>query len=205
MIHFKKAKQKASNKAIEAQLLTSETRIQELENDKSILSEKNGQLEQSIISINNRLDGIISEKNTLNNLLIEKTQLLDHEKSKSQRLERELQSLKDDKDSTVNNTVTVLTELIRHCTLLKAMGDMSSTECTNSVINKVECSLVEYGVTIVKESDEGFDPTCQRVVSVQETEDVLKKNHVAQVVRPGYWFAGKCLIPQDVIVFTEKK
>ncbi len=209
MIHFNidswRVKKKASNKDIEAQLLDYEIKIQELENDKSILLEKNDQLEQSIISFSKNMDAINAEKDALNTLLIENTQFLDSERSKNLVLEREMQSLKDDKDRTVNKTVEVLVELIRHCTILKAMGDMSSPELTNSVITKVEYSLLDYGVTIVKESEGEFDPTCQRVVNVQETEDLMKKNHVAQVVRPSYWFAGKCLIPQDVIVYTEKK
>lgn len=200
-------KEKVSSKkkkGAEAQQLAAELKIQELENERMSLSNRIDELEHAILSVNITVDKIKAEQDELNSQLLEKSNLFDLESQKCQNLEREIRFLKDDKEKTANKTIITTIEIMRFCDILKSIDDKTTEECISIVKNKMEQSLVEYGVRIVKEADGLFDPKCQRIVDTQETVDSLAKNHVAQVVRPGYWYEGKCLIPQDVIIFSVK-
>lgn len=201
----KSIEKQALQKELELRVEAAESQILSLESEKKTLSEEIERLQGIINHSDEEINKQKQELERINAILTESTNSLNTERQRRFVLEDDNRTLKDENERMVNKTIAVISELIRFCDLLKSMRDTSTNECVNILKAKINQTIMEYSVSVVSEASGVFDSTCQKIVDIQETDDLAIDNYVSRVVRPGYWYAGKCIVPQDVIVFSLKK
>ena len=102
----------------------------------------------------------------------------------------------------VGRSSNVVLKLIHFCGLLNTMDISSVEDCIAIIKNEIEQTTTEMGFEIIDCYEGEFNSEIHCIIGTQETADTLLNNHIAKVVRPGVWYDNKCIIPQDVIVYT---
>lgn len=179
--------------------------IRSLETLRKELYQKAESLQNSLTLAESKIGDLNQEKESLSSQLKEQGNLLETERQIVMELKRRVDEVESENWELLSKIVTVNSELIHFCDLIKSMSNRTVEEFADVINDKIEHALSEYGVTIAKESDGEFNPITHRVVDIRETTDMSLDNSIAEVVRPGFWVKSRCLIPQDVIVFIFRK
>lgn len=169
------------------------------------LAAKNEVLQQSLDSKNVEIGKLCNLINELEQKLNAQADMLNNEKSKNDELRRSNLNLQNENELLVGRSSSVVSKLICFCRLLKTMDFSSVDECVAVIKGEIEKSSSDLGFDIIDTCDGEFNPELHRIVDTKETDDILLNNHIADVVRPGIWYDGRCLIPQDVIIYTVSK
>lgn len=110
--------------------------------------------------------------------------------------------LQEENESLIGRSSNNVYKLINFCELQKTMEISSVEECISIIRNEIMQSTTEMGFDIIDSYEGEFNHEIHTIVDTQFTNDVNQNNQIAKVVRPGVWYDNKCLIPQDVVVYT---
>lgn len=182
-----------------------EAKLLELKEKLAEVQEQNKDLQKSLDSKGVKIDDLHNRINELEQKLEAQADMLNNEKSEKDKLERSCLNLQDKNELLIGRSSSVVSKLICFCQLLKTMNFSSVDECIAAIKDEIEKSSSDLGFDIIDTYDGEFDPKLHCVVATKETDNSLLDNHIADVVRPGIWYDGKCLIPQDVIIYTISK
>lgn len=166
---------------------------------------QNKDLQQSLGSKNKEIGDLRSRINKLEQELNAQANMLSNEKSENDKLRHSNLNLQNENELLVGRSSNVVSKLICFCRLLKTMDFSSIEECIAAIKGEIEKSSSDLGFDIMDTCDGEFNPKFHCIVDTKETDDILLNNHIADVVRPGIWYNGRCLIPQDVIIYTVSK
>lgn len=169
------------------------------------VQEQNKDLQQSLGSKNKEIGDLRSRFDKLEQELNAQADMLSNEKSENDKLRHSNLNLQDENELLVGRSSNVVSKLICFCRLLKTMEFSSIEECISAIKGEIEKSSSDLGFDIMDACDGEFNPKFHCIVDTKETDDILLNNHIADVVRPGIWYNGRCLIPQDVIIYTVSK
>ena len=169
------------------------------------VQEQNKNLQQSLGSKNKEIGDLRSRIDKLEQELNAQANMLSNEKSENDKLRHSNLNLQDENELLVGRSSNVVSKLICFCRLLKTMDFSSIEECIAAIKGEIEKSSSDLGFDIMDTCDGEFNPKFHCIVDTKETDDILLNNHIADVVRPGIWYNGRCLIPQDVIIYTVSK
>lgn len=92
--------------------------------------------------------------------------------------------------------------IINFMQLLSLEKEKTLQDCLDLTKKKMCELLEEMGVVEKSETPECFDPSWQRAVDYIHAENEKQSDSVASVVRSAYFIKGKCIVPQDVIVYS---
>lgn len=111
-------------------------------------------------------------------------------------------------DSSNENSVDVETiasdavDIISLINLLRLDDKQTLSEGLDTVSRKMKDYVESFGVEIREVASGPLDTSWQRAVDYIHTDDENLEDCVASVVRNGYLINGKCIAPQDVIVYS---
>lgn len=179
--------------------------VLKLREELAAVQEHNKDLQQSLGSKNKEIGDLRSRIDKLEQELIAQADMLSNEKSENDKLRHSNLNLQDENELLVGRSSSVVSKLICFCRLLKTMDFSSIEECIAAIKGEIEKSSSDLGFDIMNTCDGEFNPKLHCIVDTKETDDILLNNHIADVVRPGIWYNGRCLIPQDVIIYTVSK
>ncbi len=174
----------------EAKLLEFRKKLDEVQ-------KRNEDLQKSLDSKKEEISDLHSRINKLE-------QELNNEKSEKDKLRDSNLNLQNENELLIGRSSSVVSKLICFCQLLKTMHS-SVEECIAAIKDEIEKSSSDLGLDIMDTCDGEFNPKLHCIVDTKETDDILLNNHIADVVRPGIWYNGRCLIPQDVIIYKVSK
>lgn len=166
---------------------------------------ENEALQQSLSSTNEEINSLRNGIKVLKQDMSEQTDALTKERAANNDLRHNNMTLQDKNEQLVGRSGNVVSKLIRFCELLKTMEFSSADECIAAIKSEIEKSSSDLGLNIVDTYEGEFNSKFHRIVDTKITDDVFQKDHIAEVVRPGIWYAERCLIPQDVIIYTVNK
>ena len=169
-------------------------RIEKLTNDNNRLQES---FEELQMKAKVEKEHFINEINFFHQDLI-----LSKERIKS--LKEELEHYDELDNHSIRRSARVFSELIDYCNLKISLPEASTEETISAIIQRIELSLGEYGITLNKEYVGTFDPSSQRIIEVIETTDPSLDNQVVKVLSPGYWLHDTCILPQGVAIYSLK-
>lgn len=91
---------------------------------------------------------------------------------------------------------------------LEEKNQLNNTEKLLKMLKNIpgdlEDMLYRHGVEVVEAEQENFDPSFQKVVKVETTEDTEKDKKIAQKIKNGYRWEGKLIRHEMVTVFKSK-
>lgn len=204
MVSSKKSSKKSPD---DFQKLQSQCDVELLKSREKLAAvlEQNKSLQQSLGSKNVEIDNLRSRIDKLEQELNAQVGMLSNEKSENDKLRHRNLNLQDENELLVGRSSSVMSKLICFCRLLKTMDFSSIEECIAAIKGEIEKSSSDLGFDIMDTCGGVFNPKLHCIVDTKETDDILLNNHIADVVRPGIWYNGRCLIPQDVIIYTVSK
>lgn len=177
----------------------------DLKSDLSAAPKQNNTLQDSLDDKNTKdsiIDALQKNISNLEKEIKKKAEVLEKEKSFYTELNNKYLHLQEEYELLVGRSCNNVSKLINFCELLKTMGISSVDDCIAIIRNEIVQSTSEMGFDIVDSYDGVFNPKIHTIVDTQFTNDSNLNNHIAKVVRPGIWYDNKCIIHQDVIVYT---
>lgn len=108
--------------------------------------------------------------------------------------------LQEEYDSFVDKVANATSDVLQFCCSMTTM-DLTSSECIQYLENEVKQSMAGCGLEIIEIADSDFDPKRHRCIETIDCDTPELKNHIAEVIAPGFWYKNKCLIPQMVVVY----
>lgn len=180
------------------------TKISELEASLVTAQEQNNNLLQTVNSNSSRICELSTVNESLRSEIQEQASLLRNKESQNNELRDKYLNLKEENEMLIGRSSNVVSKLVRFCQILRTMNYSTVDECTSAIKYEIEQSVSDMGFSIIDSFEGEFNPQFHCIVDTKVTDDVLLNNHIAEVVRPGVWYKDKCLIPQDVIIYTIK-
>lgn len=202
---FSKESSKKSSADFQNLLSQCDVELSKLREELDAAIELNKELQESLDSKKSEIVAHLNEIAELRHKLNEQADKLNEERTANDELRHRNLNIQDENELLVGKSSNTVSKLIRFCQLLKTMDFSSVDECISVIKSEIEKSTSDLGFDIVYTCDSEFNPQNHRIVDTKETDDILLNNHIADVVRPGIWYEGKCLIPQDVIIYTVNK
>lgn len=177
-------------------------KIRELKQELSEAKRQNEILQKSINDKTKDINDLRETVRCLRTEVEEQADALRKEKSTNNELKHTYLNLQEENELLVGRSSNVVSKLIRFCQLLKTMDIPSVEECIEIVKSEIEQSTTYLGFEIIDSYEGEFNPEIHCIIDTIASNDTSLNNHIAKVVRPGVWYKDKCLIPQDVIVYT---
>ena len=179
-----------------------DAKLSELSENLALAQDQNKELQLSldkkVAEINDLRDSISDFEKKIK----EQADVLSKVKLMNDDLRHNNLNLQEENELHVGRSSNVVSKLMNFCELLKTMNISSVEDCITIIKNEIKQSTTEMGFEIIESYEGEFNPETQSIVDTQFTDDNNLNNHIAKVVRPGVWYDNKCLIPQDVIVYT---
>lgn len=182
-----------------------EANLLELKEKLAAVQGQNEDLQKSLVSKEEEIKVLNSHIDKLKQELNKQADMLNNETSENNELRDRYLNLQNENELLIGRSSSVVSKLICFCQLLKTIDFSSVDECIAAIKDEIEKSSSDLGFDIMDTYDGEFDSKLHCVVATKETDNSLLDNHIADVVRPGIWFDGKCLIPQDVIIYKVSK
>ena len=179
--------------------------ILELSDKLTKTQEQNGILLESVGSMSSENENLRNKIKELESKLREQTATLDEANFQNKKLRHNNLCLQEENELLVGRGSNVVSKLMRFCQVIKSMEVSSIDECIAAIKSEIEQLAFHLGFDIVETIDGGFNPKLHRIVGTKDVDDILLNNQIAEIVRPGIWYNNKCLIPQDIIVYTAKE
>lgn len=179
-------------------------KISELEASLAIAQEQNKNLLQTVNSNSFRIGELSKVNESLMSEIQKQAFLLRDKESQNNELRDKYLNLKEENEMLIGRSSNVVSKLVRFCQILRTMNYSTADECISAIKYEIEQSVSDMGFSIIDTFEGEFNPQFHCIVDTKVTDDVLLDNHIAEVVRPGVWYKDKCLIPQDVIIYTIK-
>lgn len=145
------------------------------------------------------------EINRLNTLLEKQSKIIKDLETQSGDLKHDKLILQEENDMLIGKSGNFISKLMHFVSVLNTIPFSSIDECIETINSEIEESITDLGFEIIRNNGNLFNPENHRIVSTKVIDDVHLNNHIAEVVRPGIWFKDKCIIPQDVVVYTIKQ
>lgn len=171
--------------------------------------------DEEIASLKEAIGEVYALNNRINTLKEANTELAHDIENKDDEINNLKQQIKDSKrgddyvsDTFNDNSVDIETvagdavEVISFINLLRSDDELTLSECLDTISRKMKDYVESFGVEILEEASGTFDPSWQRAIDYIHTDDENLEDCVASVVRTGYLINGKCITPQDVVVYS---
>lgn len=173
-----------------------ENKLLRLKKSLSSLKEKNDKEIEKLKAENER------KEKELDNL----RQTIEKQKTCIAQLENQLNDEKNLHNDKIEEICSCAIRLLRYTELL--LIDKNNTD-VDTVLHLVLESEGDFlntlNVTERKDASGAYDSSYQNIVDVCPTNDVSLDGKVAEVIRSGFWIGDKCVIPQDVIIYSTNK
>lgn len=179
-------------------------KISELEVSLATAQKQNKNLLQTVNRNSSRIGELSEENESLKSEFQKQASLLRDKESQNNELRDKYLNLKEENEMLIGRSSNLVSKLVRFCQILRTMNYSTVDECISAIKYEIEQSVSDMGFSIIDAFEGEFNPQFHCIVDTKVTDDVLLDNHIAEVVRPGVWYKDKCLIPQDVIIYTIK-
>ena len=197
-----KSTEERSPKELQQLLSQCDAKITEL-NEKLLAAQNQSSiLRQSLDSKVAEINVLRVKVSSLEEELKKLTDDFNNVKSSNDELRNNNLHLQEENERLIGRSSSTVSKLMSFCELLKSMGISSVEDCIAIIKNEIKQSTTEMGFDIIDSYEGEFNPEIHNIINTQSTDDSKLNNHIAKVVRPGVWYDNKCLIPQDVIVYT---
>lgn len=170
---------------------------------------------EEIASLKEAIGEVDALNNRINTLKKANTELAHDIETKDEEIRNLKQQIKDSKrgenyigDTFDDKSVDIeamagdAVEVISFINLLRYDDELTLSESLDAISRKMKDYVESFGVEIREEASGLFDSSWQRAVDYIHTDDENLEDCVASVVRTGYLINGKCITPQDVVVYS---
>ncbi len=171
--------------------------------------------DEEIASLKEAIGDVDALNNRINTLKKANTELAHDIETKDEEIRNLKQQIKDSKrgenyigDTFDDKSVDIeamagnAVEVISFINLLRYDDELTLSESLDAISRKMKDYVESFGVEIREEASGLFDSSWQRAVDYIHTDDENLEDCVASVVRTGYLINGKCITPQDVVVYS---